>query len=157
MSNNQYTVYIKYPSEVSNNKCKPKTQNITSNTSPSKSTNAMSQIQSTINNVKNPLGALTGAAKAIPGAVAAIAVAKMAEKIVDAAIPYVAGYTGDYTFSKNWSNAKSVISCLTNPIGAINQYATAQMNAYRENLKVSQSALLTGNSIINTCGGKTSN
>lgn len=161
---NSYTVYVRYPNENTHNKCKP-IKSTYKPTTPQKTNIAKEEssngggvnIGGIVNAVKNPMSALTGNARTFPIVASAMAIAKVAEQIVETAIPFYTGYTGDYRVSMNYANLKAAISAIKNPYGTIMQYATRQMEVYRQNLKTTQERMLTGNSIINTYGGKTSN
>lgn len=173
MATQSYAIYIRYPNEQTNNKCIPN-QDQNNNTKPidtpsgsgSSGGGSDSGSGSTgggngggfIKIIKNPMGALVGgASKAIPVVAGVLLTAKIADSIVEAVLPYYEGYTGDYRVGFNYSNAKSVIGAVMNPIGTLNNVFTKQMEMYRENLKVQEQRLLTGNSIVNTYGGRTSN
>lgn len=164
-----YTIYIRYPSEKTNNKCIPNNENVVNNTKPMNTPSGGSSGGSgedssgvspsgIVRMIKNPMSALIGgASKAMPAVAGALAAAKFVDYVVETALPFYEGYTGDYRVSFNYANAKAVIGALTNPIGAMTSVAQRQMEIYRENLKVQQQRMLTGNSIINTYGGRTSN
>lgn len=170
MATQSYAIYIRYPNEKTNNKTIPN-QDRNNNTKPIDTPSGGSggddsggsfgssfSISGIVKMVKNPMGSLIGgAAKASPVIAGVVLAAKIADAIVETALPYYEGYTGDYRVSFNYANAKSVIGAITNPLGTLNNVFTKQMEMYRENLKVQEQRLLTGNSIINSYGGKASN
>lgn len=180
MAVQSYAIYIRYPKTESNNKCKPGV-NTTNNTAPNVDnpvTNPSSTSSSNIaggsstsgggsnsfsmvgfiKSAKNPMSTLVGAsAKALAPVAVGLATAKLIDSVVGAAIPYYVGYTGDVNASINYANIKSAISSIMNPISTIQSYATSQMELYQERLKIEQRRALTGNSLINNYGGKTSN
>ena len=165
MATQSYAIYIRYPNEQSNNRCKPR-QEENNNTKPIDTPSGGgssggedggsggSYIPGVIKIIKNPMGSLVGGvSKAVPIVAGVILAAKLADTIVEAALPFYEGYTGDYRVGFNYANAKSVINAITNPIGTSINVAQRQMEMYRENLKVEQQRLLTGNNY----GGRTSN
>ena len=171
MATQSYAIYIRYPYEKTNNKCVPR-QEENNNTKPIDTPSGGGSSGSgsdsgsgggfnpnrVMRAIKNPLGTLLGAAsKAIPAVAGVVLAAKLTDAAVEVALPYYEGYTGDYRVGFNYANAKAVIGAISNPLGTINNYALKQMEVYRENLKTEQQRLLTGNSIINTYGGRTSN
>ena len=81
----------------------------------------------------------------------------IAENVATTLIPYQAGYTGDTNLEINFTNAKNVIHGLVHPLTQIKAGTTYLMEKYRENLKIQYNRETTGNTIINTYGGKTSN
>jgi hypothetical protein len=172
MATQSYTIYIRYPNQVSNNNCKPRPSEEVNNTKPINipsgggsssgdsggSSGSGFSIGGVVKAIKNPLGSLLGSAsKAAPAIAGIMAAIKVADQLVETALPYYEGYTGDYRPSFNYANAKAAIGVIMNPLGAINNTFTRQMEVYRQNLKIEQSRMLTGNSIINTYGGKASN
>ena len=171
MATQSYAIYIRYPYEKTNNKCVPR-QEENNNTKPIDTPSGGGSSgggsgsgsgggfnpNRVMRAIKNPLGTLLGAAsKAIPVVAGVVLAAKLTDAAVEVALPYYEGYTGDYRVGFNYANAKAVIGAISNPLGTINNYALKQMEVYRENLKTEQQRLLTGNSIINTYGGRTSN
>lgn len=167
MATQSYSITIKYPRQSSNNKCKPNSE-AHNNTIPNNDNGAInsessenssaSTVMSVIKTVKNPMSALIGTtAKALAPVAVTLAVVKLADSVVNAVIPYYVGYTGDVNAGINYANFKSAISGILNPIGTLQSYATKQMEVYQESLKIEERRALTGNSIINNYGGKTSN
>ncbi len=171
MATQSYAIYIRYPNEKTNNKCIPR-QEENNNTKPidTPSSGGASGGGSdsgggggfnpnrVMRAIKNPLGTLLGAAsKSIPAVACVVLAAKLTDAAVETALPYYEGYTGDYRVGFNYANAKAVIGAISNPLGTVNTIALKHMEIYRENLKTEQQRLLTGNSIINTYGGRTSN
>lgn len=169
MATQSYTIYIRYPNRVSNNKCKPNTSggednNVKPTNIPTSEEDNGSNggggmsIGGTLAILKNPLGTLLGGVKnAYPGVSGALIAIKIADQIVETALPYYEGYTGDYRPSFNYANAKAMIGAIMNPTGTLNSLMTRQMEIYRQNLKIEQTRMLTGNSIVNIYGGKASN
>ena len=169
MATQSYAIYIRYPNEQSNNKCKPKPEennNAKPLDTPSGGGSSGGEdggsggtyIPGVVKIIKNPMGTLVGGvSKAVPIVAGVLMAAKIADSIVESAIPFYEGYTGDYRVGFNYANAKAVIGAITNPIGALTNVAQRQMEIYRQNLQVEQQRMLTGNSIINTYGGRTSN
>ena len=172
MATQSYAIYIRYPNEKTNNKCVPR-QEENNNTKPidnpsgggssgggdsGSSGGGGFNPNRVMRAIKHPLGSLLGAAsKAIPLVAGVVLAAKLTDAAVETALPFYEGYTGDYRVGFNYANAKAVIGAISNPLGSINNYALKQMELYRENLKVEQQRMLTGNSITNTYGGRTSN
>ena len=169
MAVQSYSIFIKYPAQTSNNKCKPDATNnkvipnvdnslkVASEKEESVS-NGTTNISGFVRTARNPMSALVGsAAKAFAPIAVGIATAKIIDSVVGAAIPFYTGYTGDTSVSINYANFKSAISAILNPIGTGLNYATKQMELYQERLKIEQQRALTGNSIINNYGGKASN
>lgn len=167
MATQSYSITIKYPRQSTNNKCKPNSENhnnVIPNIDNSLKTSAENEnennisISGIVKTAKNPMSALIGSAsKAVAPIAVGLATAKIIDSIVGTAIPYYVGYTGDTSVSINYANFKSVISAILNPIGTGLNYATKQMELYQERLKIEQQRALTGNSIINNYGGKSSN
>lgn len=165
MATKSYTIYIKYPNDVSNNKCKPNINEEANYVKPSNNTSeggssfsGSISVSKVVRTIKNPLGSLLGNASKVAPAIAGSLIAiKVADQIVETALPFYEGYTGDYRPSFNYANTKSVISAVMNPLGTLTSIATRQMEIYRQNTKITQERMLTGNSIINTYGGKSSN
>lgn len=168
-----YTIYIRYPNEQTNNKCKPR-QEENNNTKPidlpsgggssggsgggSSGGGGSFNPWKVARAVKNPMGALLGAAtKVLPAVAGVVAVAKITDNVVSAVLPFYEGYSGDYTIGINYANVKNSIGAIMNPFGTLINYQRVQMETYRANLVVEQQRMLTGNSIINTYGGKASN
>lgn len=165
MATQSYTIYIRYPNQVSNNKCKPKPSGETNNTKPINGGGGIIENESSgvnipkiVGAIKNPLGALLGnIKKAVPEVAVAYLAVKAIDQLVETALPIYAGYTGDYQPSFNYANVKAVIGAVMNPIGLVGDVVTRQMEINKQNLKITQQRMLTGNSIINTYGGKASN
>ena len=173
MATQSYAIYIRYPNEKTNNKTIPN-QEQNNNTKPinvpsgggsssggdsgSSGGGSGFSVSGIIRTIKNPMGSLLGSvSKAVPAVAVVMTAIKLADQLVETALPYYEGYTGDYRVGFNYANAKSVIGAVMNPLGALNDTVTRQMEVYRQNLKIEQSRMLTGNSIINTYGGKASN
>ncbi len=175
MAVQSYAIYIRYPKTEPENKCKPGV-NTTNNVKPradnpvlnpsATSSNgggasegfSASTITGIVKTVKNPMSTLLGtASKAVAPIAVAIATAKVIDSVVDATLPFYVGYTGDVRAQINYANFKSVISAIMNPVGTAISGATREMELYQENLKTEQRRALTGNSLINNYGGKTSN
>ena len=167
MNTTTYTIYIRYNARGGNNKTKPGSQATSgkgaSPTKPSKivpgnDDMSASDVIGFINAAKNPMSALIGSAsKALAPIAITLACAKVADNVISAALPIYEGLTGDSSIGINYSNFKSAISAITNPFGTINDFAQKQIEIYRTNLKVNEQRALTGNSTINTYGGKSSN
>lgn len=167
MATQSYSITIKYPRQSTNNKCKPNSENhnnVIPNIDNSLKTSSENESESNISisgivkTAKNPMSALIGSAsKAAAPIAVGLATAKLVDSIVSTAIPFYVGYTGDTNVSINYANFKSAISAILNPIGTGLNYATKQMELYQERLKIEQQRALTGNSIINNYGGKSSN
>lgn len=160
MANKSYTIYIKYPNEVSNNKCTPNINAEANYVKPSYNTSGGGSISANkvVRTIKSPIRSLLGnVSKAVPAIAGSLIAIKVVDQIVETALPFYAGYTGDYTASFNYANVKSAISAVMNPLGTLTSIATRQMEIYRQNTKITQERMLTGNSIINTYGGKSSN
>ena len=171
MATQSYAIYIRYPNEQTNNKTIPN-QEQNNNTKPidtpsgggsvgggdSGSSGGGGSAVGIVRTIKSPMRTLLGSAsKALPLIGVVYATAKIVDMAVETALPYYEGYTGDYRVGFNYANAKSVIGAIANPLGTLNNVATRQMEMYRENLRVQEQRLLTGNSILNTYGGRTSN
>lgn len=171
MATKSYTIYIRYPNQVSNNKCKPNASGEENNVKPTNTPTSDSDSGSSGNGgggmsiggtlikvIKNPLGSLIGgASKAAPAVAGALIAIKIADQLVETVLPFYEGYTGDYRPSFNYANAKAAIGAVLNPLGSLSSIATRQMEIYRQNARITQERMLTGNSIINTYGGKASN
>lgn len=166
MNTTTYTIYIRYGARGGNNKTKPGNQASGKGANPTKPSKIVpgnddmsaSDVIGFINTVKNPMSALIGSAsKALAPIAITLACAKVADNVISAALPIYEGLTGDSSIGINYSNFKSTISAITNPFGTINDFAQKQVEIYRANLKVNEQRALTGNSTINTYGGKSSN
>lgn len=174
MAVQSYAIYIRYPKTEPNNKCKPgvnTTNNVKPNvdnpiTNPSNTSSngggtdniSKTTAMGIVRTIKNPMSTLVGsAAKALAPVAVGLATAKLVDSVVSTALPFYVGYTGDVRASINYANFKSVISAIMNPVGTVISGATREMEIYQENLKAEQRRALTGNSLINNYGGKTSN
>ncbi len=169
MNTTTYTIYIRYNARGGgNNKTKPGSQSGSgkggaSPTKPSKivpgnDDMSASDVIGFINAAKNPMSALIGSAsKALAPIAITLACAKVVDNVITAALPIYEGLTGDSSIGINYSNFRNAISAITNPFGTISDFAQKQIEIYRANLKVNEQRALTGNSTINTYGGKSSN
>lgn len=166
MATQSYTIYVKYAKQPQgSNKCKPNTESVNktipkadNGTKTSYEKESSTTAIGFINAAKNPMGTLIGsAAKAFAPIAVGLACVKVADSIVQASLPIYEGLTGDYTVSLNYSNFKSAINAIVNPFSTATSYIQKQIEIYRENLKVEEQRALTGNSTINTYGGKSSN
>ena len=141
----QYWITIRYPKTDSNNKTIP------GNNSDGKVPTIPDIPTGGDENLLGNMGAL-GA-----GVLMVKQIYDIAENVATTLIPYQAGYTGDTNLEINFTNAKNVIHGLVHPLTQIKAGTTYLMEKYRENLKIQYNRETTGNTIINTYGGKTSN
>lgn len=159
----QYFITIRYPKTDSNNKTIPGNNSggkvPTVPDIPTGGDENPSKIPGVLPFVKNPsITKLLGSAGAIgAGILIAKQVYDIAENIATTIIPYQVGYTGDTTLEINFANAKNAIHGVFHPLTQIQAGTTYLMEKYRENLKIQYNRETTGNAIINTYGGITSN
>lgn len=175
MNSTTYTIYIKYlNSNGDNNKTKPGNQDTTGKhgsiptkprkITPGKSNNSeddgisAKEVAGFISAARNPMSALVGSvSKAVAPVAIALACVKLADSVVSASLPIYENLTGDSSVSLNYSNFKSAVSAIMNPFSSTMNIVSRSIEIYNENLKINEQRALTGNSTINTYGGKSSN
>ena len=160
----QYWITIRYPNTESNNKTIPgnnsdgKVPTIPDIPTGGGDENPV-KIPGILPFIKNPsITKLLGNMGALGAGVLMVKqIYDIAENIATTLIPYQAGYTGDTNLEINYTNAKNAIHGVFHPLSQIQAGTTYLMEKYRENLKIQYNRETTGNAIINTYGGKTSN